>query len=1042
MKIKIYGWMIGLVSCIILSACTDEIPVKQSIVGDKEVLATLNFGIVGHDKIEISSRSTYDLHYESMVRNLYVFLFANGERIYGKFFGADLRNQPHAEEYWIIDNMSSDRTISKTTGSIQMKVPTVSSNAEIVIVANIDLDFLNLSEERLGLVRTKNDLTKMLLTLNQERPERNAGYFMMTGVQDGISISEEGVVSLPTGVTSIPLKRLDAKIEVNVRVDSDETSTTQEGTEIQQVEEFVPESWEVVNMPKSCYLLLNEADPSQGEEGYFHWEPMNFETTENEVGTDGQETGAVLHGFSFYMLENRESTSKKESTGGNYHLRDMRSKHTDDIHADNYGTYDEDAPMWKYAPEYATYIVIKGELKMVVNPGSTSEQHLTADVTYHVHLGDFDTDADDYDIFRNTNYKYTLTIKGVNNIKVEVETSNDKVAGVTESQPGASGHLYTAESDLYTFDAHYGQRVYSLYAKDIDVDNMTWYIRTPFGREGVPAIDPISLKENYDNMDFEWVEFMLNELASDGSGKYSEGNQKYPDSDNKGKLMNVIEFVDLLKTETTKWKNSQTSLFDEDGKINVTVFVNEFYYEKHPFNENSTDVLWKSFVNQPNRLMHILCKSQHSKDGDSSETSSILTIRQRSIQTPFNINPEKTDLTTGWGCETEDEMRNQAWFYSPAETKDSGTNYKITSYAPQNTSRTDGLYNTACLLNLVNENLSWETFLDYSGEEVQLKGEYKAGLYSVLLRNRDLDGDGTIDANELRWYIASLDQLCGLFLGDQGLHGDAQLYPIATSREPNVAINDPSNPFNGVYPWRLHVVSSTAWRQEAGAVPTIVWAEEGASTGDYQQHHGKPGYSPVKCVRNLGMADATESNIRTEGSNYPKDNLVIVTEPTGTISTSSVYKFNFTNMNEESRRYYTSHELAPGDEYSVMSRLYDGFETGALYNYGSNYSNALKAALENGYSPSTANAAYAGYRVPNLREGVVMYLYCNSSWFNGASFMVSNYYSFGNYGNNYDVTKDENGNDEYYYSWSIFNDRVTVGDQNCKNIRFVKDWNP
>lgn len=1013
-----------------MSACTDELPVKQSIVGDKEVLATLNFGIVSHDKIEISSRTTYGLHYESMVRNLYVFLFVNGERIYGKFFGEDLKNKPLLEEHWMIDNMSSDGTISKTKGSIQMKVPTVSSDAEIVIVANIDLDFMNLSEERLGLVRTKDDLTKMLLTLNQERPERNAGYFMMTGVQGGISIAEDGVVSLPTGVTSIPLYRLDAKIEVNVRVNPNEASNSQ------KVEEFIPESWEVVNLPKSCYLLGNEADPEQGENGYFHWEPTNFETTANEVDDNDKETGGVLHGFSFYMLENRESKKWRASTEGNYHLRDMRSKHTNDIHADNYGTYDDDAPMWKYAPEYATYIIIKGELKMVVNPGETSEQHLTADVTYHVHLGDFGANTDNYDILRNTNYKYTITIKGVKNIKVEVETSNDNVAGVTESQPGASGHLYTADAESYTFDAHYGQRVYTLYAKDIDVENMTWYIRTPFGREGVPAIEP-SGKETYENMDYTWVEFMLNDMP-EGSDVYSAGNQRYPNPENRGKLMNVIQFVELLKTETKNWKNNQKSLFDKEGKINVTVFVNEFYYEQHPFNANDTDVLWKKFVNQPNRLLHILCKSQYSKDGDSSETSSILTVRQRSIQTPFNINLEKTDLTTGWGCETEDEMRNQAWFYSPDETKDSGTIYKITSYTPQNTSRTNGLYNTACLLNLVNENLSWETFLDYSGEEVQLKEQYKAGLYSVLLRNRDLDGDGTIDANELRWYIASLDQLCGLFLGDQGIDGDAQLYPIATSREPNKAINDPNNPFNGVYPWRLHVVSSTAWKQTAGNVPTIVWAEEGASTGDYQNHHNKPGYSPVKCVRNLGMADATESNIGTVESNYPEDNLVIVTKPTGTISTSSVYKFDFTNMNEESRRYYTTHELAPGDEYSVMSRLYDGFETGAWYtSYGSSYSEGLKTALENGESPSANDAAYAGYRVPNVREGVVMYLYCNSNWFNSNSFMVSNYYSFGYYGNRYDRQ-----NNQDYYSWSIFNDRVTVGDKNCTNIRFVKDWNP
>ena len=153
-------------------------------------------------------------------------------------------------------------------------------------------------------------------------------------------------------------------------------------------------------------------------------------------------------------------------------------------------------------------------------------------------------------------------------------------------------------------------------------------------------------------------------------------------------------------------------------------------------NPNDPDILWKKFVNQPNRLMHIHCKYNRSADGESSVTGSILTIRQRSIQTPFNINKEKTSLETAWGCETVDEMNNQAWFYD-TNTKNGKLN--TIDYTPDNTSRTDGLYNTACLLNLVtgngngrrlNTNLSWNTFIDYSGKDIQLDDDYKAGIFS------------------------------------------------------------------------------------------------------------------------------------------------------------------------------------------------------------------------------------------------------------------------------------------------------------------------
>lgn len=1022
-------WIYGLMIVLVAIACNDDLSIEHSIVGDKEVCVAMNFGAVEHGKVEVNSRTTYDLHYESMVRNLYVYLFtADGERLYGRYFGDEEKNKTLLVEHWMINNMSSDGTIAKTQGSVQMKVPTV-TNAEIVMIANIDLDFLNLSEERLGLVRDKQDLQQMILTLNQERPERNAGYFMMTGSLSGINIAENGTVSMPENVQAIQLKRLDAKVEVNVRVNPKEESSNQ------KVEEFIPESWQVVNLPKSCYLLPNQEDPTQGQDAYFRLEPMNFETTENEV-VNGQETGGVLNGFSFYMLENRETM--KKTVGGNKALRDMRIKHTDDVHSDDYGTYNTAEGMWEYAPEYGTYVIIKGELKMVVNPGETTEQRLTADVTYHVHLGDFDTNKDDYTIERNTHYKYTLTIKGVKNIELEVETSTDNLAGITENQPGASGHLYTAEEDIYTFDAHYGQRVYHLYAKDIDVENMTWYVKTPMGRDGVPEKDPMSGQETYEYMDYEWVEFMLNEKSAN---LYSEANQPYPAD--KTKLMNVIQFVNLLKKETVLWRNNQDNIFDKEGKINVTVFVNEYYYDKNPKNPNDTDLLWKKFVNQPPRLMHILCKSEYSKDGDSSDTGSILTIRQRSIQTPFNISPAKTELKQAWGCETVDEMKNQAWFYHPDEPKmpgDGDEDYKDYQYIPkgytaQNTSKTNGLYNTACLLNLVgNGELKWNTFLDYTKRELELESEYKAGLYSVFLRNRDLNGDNKVDPEELRWYIASLDQLCGLFLGDQGLHGDAQLYPIAASREPNIPVNDGSV-FNGIYPWRLHVVSSTAWKYTPGNVPVVVWAEEGASTGQYQSHWTKKaGYSPIRCVRNLGMADANKDNIANPEANYPENSLVNVIEPS---SSSTAYKFDFTNMNEQSRRYYTTRELAPGDEYSVMSRLYDGFETGSLFKYTTEtYSYVpLKYELENGGTPTSVNGSYAGYRVPNVREGVVMYLYCSDSewWNNNVGTMVSNYYSFGEYGNGYD---------DGFYSWSIFHDRVTVGNNPSQYIRLVKDWNP
>ena len=157
--------------------------------------------------------------------------------------------------------------------------------------------------------------------------------------------------------------------------------------------------------------------------------------------------------------------------------------------------------------------------------------------------------------------------------------------------------------------------------------------------------------------------------------------------------------------------------------------------------------------------------------------------------------------------------------------------------------------------------------------------------------------------------------------------------------------------------------------------------------------------------------------------------------PTGTINKNSVYRFDMRNMNKESMRsYYTTHELVPDNEYSSLARVYSGFETGELRQYTTQNPsyNVLKADLESGGSPSPE-----GYRVPNLREGVIMHLYCSGDaawWDSNRGTLVSNYYSFGFHGNRYDYV-----NGEDFYSWSIYNDRVTLGNAATQHIRFVKD---
>lgn len=56
---------------------------------------------------------------------------------------------------------------------------------------------------------------------------------------------------------------------------------------------------------------------------------------------------------------------------------------------------------------------------------------------------------------------------------------------------------------------------------------------------------------------------------------------------------------------------------------------------------------------------------------------------------------------------------------------------------------------------------------------------YQQAVRACMSRNRDLNGNGTIEANEVKWYMASVDQYRGLWYGEGALNSvdpDARLF--------------------------------------------------------------------------------------------------------------------------------------------------------------------------------------------------------------------------------------------------------------------------
>ena len=1028
MDMKRYLLYIDLCVCV-LSACTkDEILSYDSFVGDDEVCATLHFGHHSFEKVSISTRATLNEIAESRVENLFVYVFdATGNRIHSHYYDYTNRVETlptEAGNYWTVSNRTSNND-NDTEGEVMIKTPTMAGGS-IYLIANLNADQLNISADQLNTVGSLAELQRLTITLNQEITSRT-GCFLMTGNVGNITIDANGDITQDGADVRVPLVRLDAKITVNVKVGESTLAN-------QEMKDFVPESWKVVRLPKGTHLLAVNDDAD--DLGYFDNDEQHFETD-----ADG------IYGFSFYMLENMEDTTGLTT----YNQRDLRKKKDD-------GSYDMAAGLWEYAPENATYMIIKGKVLMEVDTDDENAmQYLEADVTYYVHLGNFGNsksggDYNDFTINRNTHYTYTITIRGVHNIELEVTTD-------VENQSGAMGDVYKSREEIHTFDAHYGQRVYRISAESILEKTITWYVKTPFS-EGMPDMESGT---QIPTQDYKWVWFMPNEINSDGS--YSTHNRWYPGDkyrepnvDSNDSLMNVVEFIQFVKDEKVKLNNAPeaekatASAFRLDANdeycLYVTVFVDEYYYETDPFNtEFKPQDLWKSFVNCPNRLMHILCDSETSKDGSSSLTSSVITIRQRSIQTPYNIT--KPGLMTAWGCESVDEFADsQLYFYSSNETMTTTqtTDYTLGSNIGRS-SEVNGLYNSLRMWGISPGVTRWDEFVDFDRENDYtvtinnqiltinfLQEECAVLRYATLLRNRDNDGNEVIDADELRWYVASINQLYDLYIGQQGLDSDAALYTTKMAAQPNETFT--AGPYRGAYKWRNHLICST-WDGGNGsdAQVKVLWAEEGISADGYFTRYGKYAPFSIRCVRNLGIESPAYTEEGEEGVGYPE--LLVQVSENG----NGGFRFDLTNVNTKSLRYYTSRELETGNEHVETARVYYGFETGETvtrtnvsgsYNSG-NYL-AMKEMLENGsdIGCDTEN----GYRVPNVREAALMSLYCDDTWWNGGYTMVGTWYSNGN------TTIGGTGNDPYYYSWQFGYKSATIGRADINTIRTVRDWAP
>lgn len=938
-----YILYLGLVLLITFTSCRDEFFSYDDTKVVEGLPASIILGFKSQENTVVT-RAERDPKYENRVDNIYIFIFdSQGNVHYRKFFNTGDITFP---------------TESHDKGTLQLNTQSL-NHAKIVGIANVSVEGVTataytITEADLNNITSLNELENMVMTMDENSVERYA-IFMMTGVaEDSYGKTDITIPGTESGTKqlncSIKLRRTDAKIKFVVTTDNVHGYTDFS---------FSPRNWTVKRVPSQSYILpKSEGDYDEKDAKYFTSLEMPFEVITRDQTNPKLDAGGS---FVFYMPENRKSPKTeitREGNETNEQLYALREKWN--------GNDDEGDKVFTNANDNSTYVEMTGLLSY--NDPNNDNKNTNADIKLIVHLGnpkekdDGSYDVNNYNTNRNTFYTYNIIIRGVEDIKVEVSEQGE------EPRPGYEGDVVDTENKAFVFDSHYDRCLIKIKPSDIPQEGeIYWSINTPFSR-GVHTVTNAEVEENL--RDYRWIKFAVNaeygvpegqyvkypgdqnyndpypfegQSNNQPSPYYSEGGLGYsygyseilgrPYDSSKARLLDINQLMVYLR-ELGKTEKD----WGEEG-ITITTFVDENLYFKHPITGEETGrSLWKLTSDKEDRILYlVITKPEYSLDGNSSVVVAEYSFRQRTIRTIYNV--DHPDLQTAWGLESVMETKRLP----------SGEGYNNKANDTRN-----GRNN--CLRWLVGK--KWTEVVNTSGDGYVLKEPYNNAAFACMLRNRDLNGDNTIDDREVRWYLASIDQLTDIFLGEYALDEQSRLYPSnAADRE-------------GMVRW--HYTSSSY--NVSDKKPWVLWAEEGASKGSYSDSNGQMGglYN-YRCVRNLGIDFVHPEEV-------PQDLVQVIEETDGYVLIDMSF------MNSKARRSSYVTKLPNHNEREDINRTYskfrvhkDCFATPYKVHDGSPWVGERHTAWvekdinsHNWEYYQTSDPSPLGYRIPNQREFLIM----------------------------------------------------------------------
>ena len=854
------------VSMVLMAACQDDEWINNKAMGvdlNRPVKTSLTLGVPEVKEVAVTKAGNSHSTILSTGVRIYVFdlegNFLNTQDIYG-------------------DNLTDNNTDGEGHHYTASNVTLYVGTQRVYALANItrsgyfnDPTTLLSRLEAAAQEGGESQFLSTYYTLNSQASD-NHTFPQFTGGYMPLSGMGEITVDATTAKTEdrIEMKRLVAQIIFKVNTEYTQDNVTAV---------FTPQTYAFYNIPKQAYVLEREGrkeHPEDNANNFYHTTPRNF-------GVISEETKQA----SFEQFVPESVRKMQKSCEGNYDNRDAF-----EVPIEN------NTKKWTHAPLYGMYVVLSGRYsetqKTWSNGGLVDILKKYGDVSYTIHLGDFsEKKYDNYSVERNNIYTYTVTVKGVDQIQVEAETEEGDFQNGAE---GDIIELDDA-SQVFNLDAHYEQvyidfnltKVVNLLRstateeegtlsderlKELIAGNFMLSFRSPFNTAADKVVRPYeyaSIDEEGNQMagiDYQWIEF-LSQVEANTISKYPgrNSNQLLSAWEACYKMGQAVE--QLYKNQNVNVDGLTVVTDGETGNsyARFTAFINEYFYER---DLNGNTVGWKSFANQEDRVMMIASDMEISTDLNSTYATALTYISQASIETFYN-----TDEDNAMGIETfnENGVLNEFGNIFPVSRYWVGGSWNGDKWVQAHFEYTyadfwmNGRANTIC--NIANNmgvseernvklpsNLSWEANSENEGRpnihwdeigytspnavsgnqplEGGIMGRYTSAYNACLSRNRDLNGDGKLDDDELRWYLPAISQYLRIGIGSRALSADARLYYGDKNRMeydyyPGSYLND------GALYWISNYSRYHYWAVEVGA-----YGSSGAN-----------GRAQIRCVRNL-----------------------------------------------------------------------------------------------------------------------------------------------------------------------------------------------